>query len=114
MRIGVVGARSRTDSHPVYAVLDLFVQRGDTIISGGAVGVDMMVAEYARARGLEFVEHLPQGDEFHKNPYLERNTKIAEDCEILIAFPAKDSHGTWDTITKAKALNKRIVIFKEG
>lgn len=40
-----------------------------------------------------------------------RNTKIAEDCDILIAVVAPDrTGGTEDTIKKAKKLGKKIVL----
>ena len=46
--------------------------------------------------------------------YLERNNKMVEKCELLLAFPRSDSKsgGTWYTIGKALDEGKSVKIFK--
>ena len=57
--------------------------------------------------------------EFTPLPYLDRNKKIVEHCDILIATPAQDTEqlrsGTWSTIRYAKKTGKRLkIIFQNG
>lgn len=108
MRIGVVGARVGRKKVDVFRVLDRFVKAEDIIISGGASGVDTFAEEYALGR-VPFIKFAPD-TEHSKTPYEDRNRKIAEECEVLLAFPT-DSGGTWQTIRFAEQLNKRVVIF---
>lgn len=59
-------------------------------------------------RELYHTEHEPL-------PYLNRNHKIVESCEILIACPKGMNEelrsGTWATIRYARGLGKEIIIF---
>jgi len=113
MKIGVVGAREGRSAQFVHLILDGFVQKGDTIISGGAAGVDSFAREYTTLHQINYLEFPP---DFSKNsfpwatPYAARNRKIAEECEVLLAFPT-ESPGTWQTIGFAKQLGKRVIVF---
>ena len=114
MKIGLVGAREGRTREEVCAVLSLFVKQGDTIISGGARGVDTFAGDYARINGLEFIAFLPDFKRCtDESPYKERNRLIAQTCDILLAFPT-NSGGTWQTIAFAKGLNKRVFIVREA
>ena len=41
---------------------------------------------------------------------MNRNTKIIEDCDMVIAFWNGVSTGTKDSIEKAKSMNKKVVM----
>jgi predicted Rossmann fold nucleotide-binding protein DprA/Smf involved in DNA uptake len=88
---------------------------GTTVISGGAKGVDTCAVETAKARGLAYIEHLPDlsGTKLYAEMterYYARNTKIATDCDELVAFTEKPKGGTWNTIKTARALGKSVTI----
>jgi predicted Rossmann fold nucleotide-binding protein DprA/Smf involved in DNA uptake len=132
MNIAIVGSRNifDEDREKITTVLDLFVsshdtiisggatgvdtiareyaKTHDTIISGGATGVDTIAREYAKTRKLLFIEYEPL--EKCAKGYKERNSKIADACEVCIAFPKSYSRGTWDTLNKCKKLGRRIFI----
>lgn len=104
MRVGIVGGRDYPDLWQV----QVFVQRlakkhpDAVIVSGGARGVDTVAAVEARLCGLGVVEHIPDYDKYgrHLAP-LERNTRIINDVDVLVAFWDGVSRGTKDSIDKA-------------
>ena len=113
--IGIVGGRDRIDKKHILTVIGQFVRDGDRIVSGGAIGADSFAEEYARNNKLEFKKYLPGSVPQLKNetPYTARNRKIAEECEVLLAFPSRESRGTWNTIMLALHDGKRVAIFEE-
>jgi hypothetical protein len=76
--------------------------------------VDTWAAEAARGRGLAVVEHLPdlsgvrvRGEASRR--YHERNERIAQDCDRMIAFPSADrTGGTEDAIRRAARHGKPV------
>lgn len=114
--IGIVGSRRR-NSEPDYvacseAFLDIF-EDGDTLVSGGcSKGGDRFAEIIAADLGLSITIHFPDW-KLGKSAGFVRNTKIAEDCDVLIAVVSSDrTGGTEDTIKKARKLNKKIVLVK--
>jgi predicted Rossmann fold nucleotide-binding protein DprA/Smf involved in DNA uptake len=83
------------------------------VISGGADGVDDAAAAAARARGLEVVEHLPDYKSYSgRMAPLVRNRLIVEDCDVLVAFPAPWSTGTWHAVRLATDAKKEVSVRK--
>jgi predicted Rossmann fold nucleotide-binding protein DprA/Smf involved in DNA uptake len=83
------------------------------VISGGAIGVDAAAAAAARARGLEVVEHLPDYKMYTgRMAPLVRNRLIVEDCDVLVAFPAPWSTGTWHAVRLASDAKKEVSVRK--
>lgn len=115
MDVGVIGGSERKDRDYIFSNLDLFLKRGDRIVSGGAEGADKIAGEYVREKKFDLIEFLPDfkngGGNFN-TPYAERNHLIAQQSEVILAFPSKNSSGTYQTIGMAKGMGKRIVIFK--
>ena len=81
------------------------------IVSGGAKGVDTCAQMIAKEFGLPILIIYPDWKSNGKMAGILRNTAIAKNSDIVIAFPSKDSKGTWDTINKAKQLRKKLYIF---
>ena len=113
MIIAVVGGRKFDN----YAIMKTILDKLEPtkIVSGGANGADTLAYEYARKRGITFVCHPPLEDEkksmgFARAAY-RRNLKIVEHAELLVAFPDKESKGTWHSIRLAEKLNKPILIW---
>ena len=111
--VGVVGGRARNDRDFIFRTLDDFVKPGDVIVSGGASGVDTLAKEYSIKKNLELREFLPdQGKYPDTNPYLGRDEVIAKTADVLLAFPSKESSGTWYTVRFAQKLGKRVIVFE--
>ena len=81
-----------------------------TIISGGADGADTLARLYAEKYTIPFVVH-PAKWTLHglaAGPI--RNTAIVKDCTHTLAFRAKTSTGTNDTIRKTRLAKKPLTI----
>lgn len=116
MRLGIVGSRTFTDWR---LVRDIVYQHCDltglTIVSGGAVGADLIGAEFARERGIPLIEYLPDKERYGwPAAAFERNSLIVADSDEIMAFfgpgepPSVNKSGTMDTVRKAIA--KRIPV----
>ncbi len=110
-RIAIVGGRDFTNyTHFCEQLLALHSTYGwawDAIVSGGAGGTDTMARRFARSRGYALKEWKPDYSTGRgKAAPLDRNTSIVQDSHLVIAFPTKQSRGTWDTIRKARALGR--------
>lgn len=83
------------------------------VVSGGAIGVDLEAAASARARGLEVIEHLPDYKTYTgRLAPLVRNKLIVESCDVLVAFPAPWSTGTWHAVRLATDAEKEVIVYK--
>ena len=112
MKVAVVGSRE----FPQLKMVQWFINdlpKGVTVISGGARGVDGAAAEHARRCGLDVQECLPDltgCTEKHEytQRYYERNQRIVDGCDMLVAFTEKDHGGSWDSIKRAVKANKPV------
>lgn len=114
--IGIVGSRRRntTSDYGALAIkLSEILQPGDRIVSGGCpTGGDQFAETLARKLGLTITIHHADWDgPLKKKAGLFRNSRIAVDCDVLIALPADDrTGGTEDTITKVRNLGKGVIL----
>jgi hypothetical protein len=130
IKIGIVGSRLWDDKIKIEVAVDKCIEKYGKdicIISGGAKGADLLGKLVALDRKLKYVEYNPahtlynqysgKPKEFYGKPYsvgqyFERNSFIAEDSNLLLAFiPAgHQSNGTMDTVEKMRKLNKPCII----
>lgn len=106
MKVAIIGSRGITS-------LDLsnYLPEGvDTIVSGGARGVDSIAAAYAKDHGIRLVEFLPDYDKFGKGAPLKRNHQIIEAADLVLAFWDGHSRGTAYTIREARNAGKEVRI----
>jgi len=82
------------------------------IVSGGAQGVDTCAQEIAKLLGLPILIYYPDWQTYGKEAALRRNTYIVDIADVVIAFPSRNSKGTWDTINKAHAAGKPVFVFE--
>lgn len=109
-RYAFVGSR---DWRGDYAVIDQCIQdlpNGSVVVSGGAKGVDAYAESGARAAGLLVVVHPADWDRYGKSAGPRRNALIVADCDVLLAFWDGKSRGTADSILKAHAAGKAVVV----
>jgi hypothetical protein len=120
LKVGIVGARKRNtpeDKEIIRKILEDRIKKGNNLIliSGGCPrGADRFAEELAVEFNLEIIIHPPNvSANTQKWEYaqacFDRNTLIAQECDILLALPG-ETGGTWDTIKKARSLNKPVVI----
>jgi hypothetical protein len=127
---GIVGARDWVDYDRLASFVDEAIRTHGppaAFVSGGADDADKQGERYAMERyGFSSViqdydcasltpgvmnvfkpEWEGPGDRFAG---LRRNTLIAQHCDVLVALPTASSKGTYDTIRKAKALGKVVIV----
>jgi hypothetical protein len=115
MKIGIVGNRTGWTYDEVKKQLSaFFVSKTDTIISGGAEGVDTFAQMYAKEIGAEIIILYPDPQKPSPQRYFDRNYEIACKCDCLIAFQRNPyKSGTQSTINAVKRLGKKALVFGE-
>jgi predicted Rossmann fold nucleotide-binding protein DprA/Smf involved in DNA uptake len=112
IKLGIVGSRKRdttADFKKVWSAYDDVVQRNInseiTIVSGGAYkGGDRFAVAIARDQGGKMITYFPYGHD--TEDYYARNTRIAQESDILIACVDHTRRGgTENTVTKFKMLH---------
>jgi hypothetical protein len=128
IKVGVVGARVRNttqDKNLIRNVLKRRIGKGDTLhlVSGGCPkGADRFAEELSQELKLSISIHYPNKEDMkddsryeYARVCYERNTKIAEECDILLALPAYNDiglpiGGTANTMKKTEELGKPVVV----
>ena len=102
MKIAIIGSRDlcSVDIEP-------HVSAGDEVVSGGAVGVDLCAAEYARKNGLKLTEFLPEYELYGRAAPIVRNKKIVDYADKVVAFWNGKSNGTLSVIKYAEKIGKK-------
>lgn len=111
MKIAIVGSRTFNNYEFMKEKMDELVTFGDSIISGGAVGADMLAQDYARYRGMSITIYYPNWDVEGRGAGFKRNAQIATNCDMLVAFWVNESKGTKHTIDTARRYGKKVIIF---
>lgn len=108
----VVGSREFAHKVLVERILDLLIDPGDSIVSGGARGPDTWAEEYADERGMKTdIKRVTKEDwRQGKHVALERNTDIVAASDAVIAFWDGYSRGTQDTVRKARKAGKLTIV----
>lgn len=106
MKLLIAGLRSITD-------FDLSPYIGDdvdTILSGGAKGIDTIAEEYADSHGIEKTIIKPQYDRYGKGAPMVRNKELVNLCDKALIIWDGVSKGTKFTADFAKKMNKEVTI----
>ncbi len=113
MRVAIVGSRDYPDIDHVLAYVRLLPPES-VVVSGGARGVD----EAAEAAALECGHRVESIAADWKNRGRragpERNAKVVERADRVVAFWDGKSRGTLDTIRKAVAAGKQCAVKRPG
>jgi len=112
MTLAIVGSRGFNDYEGLKESLleyDL-IETCTKVVSGGARGADSLGERFANEFNIPIEVIKPNWDAFGKAAGFIRNTDIVNKCDVLIAFWDGQSRGTLDSINKARAANKRVII----
>lgn len=102
MKLAIVGSRKLTNIS-----LDLYINSEvDEIVSGGAIGVDLCAAEYAKSKGIRLTEFLPQYEQYGRAAPILRNQKIVDYADEVLVFWDGESKGALSVIKYAKKVRK--------
>jgi len=105
MKIAVIG--TRTLSVDISPYIPVYCT---AIVSGGAAGIDRCAARYAKDNGLELIEFLPEYELYGKLAPLQRNNRIIDCADSVIAFWDGYSRGTRYVIDRCNMLDKPLKI----
>jgi predicted Rossmann-fold nucleotide-binding protein len=115
MKYGIVGSRQRKD----VSAVECFIQslpKNSIIVTGGARGVDTFAENAAKRNGFECLVFKPEltGAKNYYDAcerYYDRNKKIVDNSDIIVAFVSKDRKGgTENTIKQAQVAKKPVQI----
>jgi predicted Rossmann-fold nucleotide-binding protein len=116
VRLAIIGTREKFLADPagVRKRVQEFVAalpRETVVISGGARGVDSYAADAARLYGNPLVVYPADWEAAPRVAGFIRNTAIAQQSDLVVAFWDGHSAGTHDTLKKARKLGKEIQVF---
>lgn len=135
IKYGIIGSRRFQDWILIYNIMLKIKQEdpNNIIVSGGCKGPDEWAYNYAIKFGLKTIifkadwkkkchnncqpiyKEGPYGKYFYyPHSGFNRNSKIAEESDIIYAFVVDETGGTWDTIKKALTINKPVYIAYPG
>ena len=116
MRIAIIGSRTFSDYNLLESVLNKYKQDNDVefscMVSGGAVGADLLGKQYAEKYAIAKNIIYPDWKKNGKIAGFLRNTDIINNADVVFAFWDHKSNGTRDSITKANAAGKKVIITK--
>lgn len=105
-KIVVCGSRTITDYDLIKTNLDRLVNKSDTIVSGGANGVDKLAEKYAKDNNIECVVFKAQWDKYGKSAGYKRNAEMIDYADSVICLWNGMSKGSNHSIDYANKNNK--------
>jgi len=111
-RVAIVGSRDWPEPDAVRDYV-YSLSMDDTIISGGAKGVDEWAEIACMERGLAFIKYPALWEKFGKAAGFIRNKDIAMAADRIVAFHFHGSKGTALTIQLGRDLNKPVIVFNK-
>ena len=108
IHLGIVGSRNyvdyesfKTNTNNTLEKWDIQIENIDSVVSGGARGADSLAEKWAKENNISVTIFKPDWKSLGKKAGILRNTDIVNESTHLIAYPMKDSIGTWDSVRKA-------------
>ena len=106
MKLLIVGSRSVTE----FDLSQYISSDVDTIISGGAGGVDTIAEQYADAHRLSKYILRPRYDLYGRAAPIKRNEKMVDMADAVLVIWDGHSKGTQHTLKYAKKTDKPITL----
>lgn len=117
MKLIIAGSRSITDQAIIddaVALCCIIPEDVDTVISGGASGVDSLGEMWAKRHGIPVIRCLPNYQLMGKSAPLYRNKHMAELGDFLVAVWDGKSSGTLHMARQMKRLGKPYMVVNNG
>ena len=106
MKLLIVGSRSIID----YDLSPYISDDVDTIISGGAGGIDSLAEQYADFHRLSKIILLPRYDLYGRAAPLKRNEQMVDMADAVLVIWDGCSKGTQYTLNYSKKMNKAVTL----
>lgn len=111
MKLAVIGNKEYSNYTQFCNILNK-MKNISLLVSGGAVGTDTMAKKYALQKGIKFLEFPPEYEKFGNKAKHNRDRKIVEHCDRVLAFWDGNCAGTSYTIDYALKLQKPVKIIR--
>ena len=108
MKLMIVGSRSITD----FDLSPYIPEDVDTVISGGAGGIDSLAEQYADLHRLSKYIIRPRYDLYGRAAPLKRNEQVVDIADAVLVIWDGCSKGTQYTLKYAKKMSKPITLVK--
>ena len=108
MKLMIVGSRSITD----FELSPYIPKEVDTIISGGADGVDRLAEQYADSHHLSKYIIRPRYDLYGRAAPLRRNEQMADIADAILIIWDSQSKGTQHTLKYSKTKKKPLTVIQ--
>lgn len=106
MKLLIVGSRSITD----FDLSPYITAEVDTVISGGAGGIDSLAEKYADMHRLSKYIVRPRYDLYGRAAPLKRNEQMVDMADAVLVIWDGSSKGTLHTINYTKKTNKPLTL----
>ena len=106
MKLLIVGSRSITN----FDLSPYITENVDTVISGGAGGVDSLAEQYADLHRLSKYILRPRYDLYGRAAPLKRNEQMVDIADALLVIWDGRSKGTQYTLKYAKKMKKQVTL----
>ena len=114
MRLAIVGSTEFERDEPARQKAKVLIHESliewepKVVISGGALGIDLLAKIVAEGLGIEVIEHLPKNRRWEPDGYKARDILIAQDCThmLCIRYHASKTYGSGWTADEAERLGK--------
>lgn len=107
MKVAVIGSRNLR----VKNLGQYLPENTDSIVSGGAVGVDSCAAIFAKREKIPLKEILPDYSAFGRRAPIVRNDLIIAAADFVVAFWDTKSRGTEYVIAQCEKLGKPYKVY---
>lgn len=108
MKLAIVGCRNC----PPIDIASYLSEIPETIVSGGAKGVDTYAKNFANKNNIHLREFLPEYGKYGRQAPILRNIQIVENSDSVLAFWDGKSPGTKFTIDYANKKGKPVRIIR--
>lgn len=110
LKVGIVGSRYYNNYREFKdKILEIYKPESiGEIVSGGCRGTDMMAERFGREFGIKIKIFEANWDKYGKSAGPKRNKEIVSYSDFIIAFLAKNSEGTKNTIEACIKTGKKI------
>lgn len=112
MKLAIVGSRSLEGNAEAERLIGELLDtcNATLLVSGGAIGIDRMAERIAKARGIPTLILKPATNRWAPNGFMERNKRIAEECDYLVCIMGVPvtSHGSAWTADYARSIKRPV------
>ena len=108
MKLMIAGSRSITE----FDLAPYIPDDADTIISGGARGIDKLAEKYADEHNIKKIIVKPRYELYGKAAPIKRNYKMVDMSDCVLVVWDEKSNGTRCVIEYAKQLGKPLIWIK--